>query len=488
MVKPLPKCAVLPSFVLTETCDATDPLARKRVISSGPSREETIYYVRDVAQGVDSNHNLSRWAKFNYNLFPVVIDRHGVPWAEATIYILSRCQAQPLPDMTTFHGIAEDLSIFRRFLDEFEIDYLRFPRFQLQRPTYRFKGYLRGQILQRQMAPATARRAMGSVTGFYRFLAKKQLLTPEYPMWQSRDRILSFRSGHGTTISKVVTVTDITIPVPKQDDPYDGCINDGERLRPLPQNEQKWLIEALAALQNPEMLLLHLVMLSTGARLQTACTLRLGTFINEFRGSVQEIRLKVGAGTGVDTKSNKQMTLHFPHWLYEMIRAYAHSDRASTRREKQKSKQFKTDYLFLTQNGTPYYQQKAESLVFDPNFNQRYRGRGQTIRMFIRDRILPWIRERYERDFHYKPHDLRATYGMNLTDVQLAAVEQKKKTLSQARDYVRVRMGHDSAANTDLYLNYRQNQEIVYAAVDGHEIYFRDLIEKAWQGTLDAKE
>ncbi|MDN7683012.1 hypothetical protein [Burkholderia cenocepacia] len=459
----------------------------KRVIPAVPGRTAQTYYVREVAKAVDSYGGGAQWTKFNYNLFPIVLDSHGVPWDVATIYILSRCQAQVHPDMTTFQGIAEDLAIFLRFLDESNVDYRSFPRFKLQRPTYRFHGYLKNRIHQRQMAAATARRAMGSVIGLYRFLVSEGLLTPENPLWESRDQYLTFKDARGLAINKLVTITDVNIRVPKHDDPYDGCINDGERLRPLSQNEQRWVFEALVELQNPEMLLIHLIMLTTGARIQTALTLR-GSHVNrKLPDSVREFRFKVGPGTGVDTKHDKQMTLHIPRWVYEMLRQYSHSARALGRRAKANGGDVQDHYLFLTQQGSPYYQQKAERLHFDPDFRQRYRERGQSFRMFIRNRVVPWVRERYDRDFHYKPHDLRATYGMNLTDVQLAAVERKERTLSQARDFVRVRMGHESSATTDLYLNFRASREMVYAAVDGHENYFRDLIERAWRGTLDVE-
>lgn len=487
MLTPPTKCAVLPVFVLTETCDEADPLATRRVIPASAHHAERTYYHREVAKVVDSYGGHPKWTKFNYNLLPIVLDSRGVPWDAATIYIIFRCQAQLHPDMTTFQGIADDLAVFLRFLEESEVDYLSFPRFKLKRPTYRFQGYLKNRIFQRKIAPVTAKRIMGSVIGFYRFLVAEGIFTPENPLWEERDQYLTFTDTRGLAIGKRVSITDVSLRAPKQIDPYDGCINDGERLRPLPQREQEWLFEALADLQNPEMLLIHLLMVTTGARIQTALTLRAVDVRDELPDSAREYRCRVGPGTGVDTKNNKQLTLHIPRWVYQMLSQYAASDRAVARRNKAKGRGNEDQYLFLTQQGSPYYLQKAESLRFDPELDRRYRERGQAFRMFIRDRVIPWVRQRYAPDFHYKPHDLRATYGMNLVDVQLAAVQRKEITLFQARDFVRVRMGHENSVTTDLYLNFRDNQEMVYAAVDGHETYFRDLIEKAWRGTLDEK-
>src|SRR6476620_2531649 len=104
--------------------------------------------------------------------------------------------------MTTFQSIADDLSIFMRFLEEFEVDYLAFPRFKLQRPTYRFHGYLKNRILQRKTAPATAKRAMGFVIVFYRLLVDEGILVPENPLWEDRDKYLTFKDARGLSISK----------------------------------------------------------------------------------------------------------------------------------------------------------------------------------------------------------------------------------------------------------------------------------------------
>lgn len=487
MKSKLPKYAVLPAFILTETCATDDLSAVKRVIPEGHSRPELTYFVRALSERVDSYNDVPKWVKFNYNLFPIVLDKDGAPWDAATVYILSRCQEQVLPDMTTYHGIADDLSLFLRFLEEFNIDYTEFPRFKLHRPTYRFHGYLKNRIHEGKMSPTTAKRSIGSVIGFYRFLQNEKALSPSHPMWDIKDQYLTFKDARGFELNKKIEVTDIRIKAPKQTDPYDGFINDGENLRPLPQHEQRWIFEALADLQNPEMTLIHALMVLTGARIQTALTFKVRHFRKEFPIEVGEIRIPVGPGTSVDTKNDKRLTIHIPRWLYESLREYTYSARSIKRRKLTKGGDSEDQYLFLTQQGSPYYQQKIEALTFNPEYEQRHREKGQTLRVFIRDRIIPWVRKRYDINFHYRPHDLRATYGMNLTEIQLDLVEKKQKSLAQARDFVKTRMGHESSATTDLYLNFRHSQEMVYAAIDGHENYFRDLIDRAWKGASNGE-
>jgi integrase len=226
-------------------------------------------------------------------------------------------------------------------------------------------------------------------------------------------------------------------------------------------------------------------MLATGARIQTALTLWVRHVQLDLPVGLGEFRFPVGPGTGVDTKYDKLMTLHIPRWLYERLRIYSHSQRARKRRTRAEGGDTEDQYLFLTQQGHPYYQNKSETRAFNPSVTVRHQKKGQTVRTFIAEHVIPHIRKHHDPTFHYQAHDLRATYGMNLTDIQLALVQRGEITLAQAREFVKTRMGHESSATTDLYLDYRRNLKMVYEAVDAHEQYYRDLIEKAWEGTLD---
>jgi hypothetical protein len=69
---------------------------------------------------------------------------------------------------------------------------------------------------------------------------------------------------------------------------------------------------------------------------------------------------------------------------------------------------------------------------------------------------------------------------MNLTDSQLELVAQGKRSLSKARQWVRVRMGHDSFAVTDRYLEYRDNIRHISGITDEYDSHLRKITE----GTL----
>ncbi|BEU28045.1 site-specific integrase [Paraburkholderia sp. 22B1P] len=475
---------ILPVLARSWVCSAEDIGAQMREIGKDGSAA-VAYYYRHVS-GKNAT-DAEGYIKEHYNLFPLVLSRDGAPWEPAVAYIFGRLQRKAFPNMRTIHGIADDLGYFLDFLEDRGIEYDDFPSNKQKRPTYRFHGYLKQQIHAREMAPSTAQRRMGTVIGFYRWLLSEGLLAPEHSLWQETDHYLSFKDARGMAHAKQIKRTDVSISAPRQADPFDGHIDDGGKLRPLALGEQRWIIEALVALQNIEMLLIHALMLTTGARIQTALTFRVRHVVQEPRSGAAEVRMRVGPGTGIDTKNNKLMTLHIPCAVYERLRVYALSERAIARRLRAPGGDGPDQYLFLTQQGAPYYEADEHSGVFDPTFSLRHRKRGQTVRVFIRDHVLPYIREHFDRDFHFRIHDLRASFGMNLTDSVLRRVEEKDMTLLQARQFVSTRMGHERTETTDRYLGYRQTMDAIVSAVDDHEHYIQSLIVMAWGGNLRAE-
>lgn len=418
-----------------------------------------------------------------FNLFPIVLGSDGAPWAEATVYLLSRLEGAVAPTMATYSSIADDLAAYRRFLDESKIDWTKFPIHKLSRPTYRYNGHLRLAVQAGDIAASTARRRMGTVVAFYSWLRAERVFTPEHPPWKESDRYIELKDIKGFKVTKQVTTTDVSIKAPKQIDPYAGTIDDGGKLRPLSVDEQGWLVNALLALGNTEMTLIHLLGLLTGARIQTILTFRVGhALLEQPAPPVAELRIPVGFGTSIDTKNDKQMVLHVPVWFYQMLRVYALSDRARKRRMRAEGGDAEEQYLFLSVRGTPLYRSREEALDFNEENALRHAKAGQGVRQFTVERVIPYIREWYDPQFHYRFHDLRASFGMNLTDHQLALVAAGEITLHQAREYVKTRMGHESSAITDRYLQYRDNLKLVRQVGYDYDQHLRMLTQFVLKG------
>lgn len=476
---------LLPSFVVTEVVQAEEDGA-VRVALPAPFAHVS-YYVRHKHPEISRQRfgGKPRRVRGRFNLYPVVLDASGTPWAEANVYLLSRIDDTESPSMATYASIAGDLAAYRRFLDETEIDWMHFPSQKLNRPTYRYNGHLKLAVASGVIAGTTAKRRMSAVIVFYSWLKDEGVLIPEHTPWKSSDRYIELKSAQGFKFSKKVVTTDISIRVPKQSDPYSGIIEDGGKLRPLPVEEQGWVMDALISQGNTEMTLIHLLALLTGARIQTILTFRVRHVLFSIEdATLVELRFPVGPGSGIDTKHDKQLVLHIPIWFYQALRTYAHSDRARKRRERAAGGDTEDQYLFLSVRGVPFYRNKEESRAFDETNQLRHAKTGQGVRQFMVDRIIPFVRAKYSARFHYKFHDTRASFGMNITDYQLALVERGEITLSQAREFVKTRMGHESSATTDLYLQHRHNLKFVHRVGEEYESHLKKLCEQAIGGLL----
>ncbi|WP_176331105.1 integrase [Burkholderia vietnamiensis] len=476
---------LLPQFTVTEVAQADDEGAIR--IPLPETARDPAYYIRH--KRIEGEHarvdGKPAWKGVQFNLFPVVLDGSGIPWAEACTFLLFRLENDIAPNMVTYGSLADDLAAYRRFLEEAGIDWLHFPAHKQSRPTYRYNGHLRLAVAAGEIADTTAKRRMGAVVRFYRWLAQEKVFEPAHPAWKESDRFVDFKDAAGFSMVKQVTTTDLAIAVTTEVDPYAGYIDDGGKLRPLPEDEQRWLVEALVAHGNTEMTLIHLLGLLTGARIQTILTVRVGHVRPEVsRSESGEVRLPVGPGTGIDTKNNKRLVLHIPHWFYEMLRTYAFSDRARRRRLRASGGDVDGQYLFLSARGAPFYRSKEDASIFDDTNRVRHQKVGQSVRQFITEHVIPYVRAHHRPSFSYRFHDTRASYGMNLTDHQLALVARGETTLSAAREFVRVRMGHQSSATTDRYLDYRNNMALVRSASDGYESHLRSLSEMAMSGLM----
>ncbi len=477
------KKVVLPSFVLTEVCDATDDGAIR--VDLGEIATAAAYFERPklspAGLRVDGK---PKWKPSRFNLFPVVLEASGLPWPEASIYVLGRLENTPDPSMATYDGIADDLAAYRRFLDDEDIDWRHFPAQKLSRPTYRYRSHLLRAVEAGGLAASSAKRRMSSVIAFYSWMKEDGLLVPAHAPWRESDVYIKLTGVHGFEFTKHVTTTDVAIKLPRQEDPYEGTIDDGGKLRPLSKVEQRGIMEALVARGNTEMTLVHLLALVTGARIQTVLTFRLGHVQRWTPEQLQgqpssEIRCPVGPRTGIDTKRNKSMSLHIPVWLCRALQTYANSDRARLRRTTAKGGDVAEQYLFLSRYGTPLYRSREDSRTFDAESESRQPIKGQSVRKFMGEVVIPHVRAHYDSTFHYQFHDLRASYGMNLTDSQLKLVEEGKRTLSQVREFVKVRMGHESASTTDKYLQFRGNTAHILQVSDDHDEYLMALTAKA---------
>jgi integrase len=461
----------LPVFTLTETCSKDDNGALYR----GVVRAE--YYYKPV--------NTEYGLPMSFNGVDMVICRDGSPWIDACLFLLERIidKSDELQNVQK-SNYASDLANFREFIEEYEIDYLYFPMNKMKRPTYRYRANLKSRVRSGEIAKSTAQRFMQTLISFYRWLISEKGFVPDNPPWNEADSYIHYQDSVGFNKSKTVKTTDVAIKGKSSGGRGDETIEDGGQLRPLTIDEQMILLDSLFEINNPTMTLIILMALFSGARIQTVLTLKMRHFNVEIPDDLTTVSLSCGPATGIDTKNDSLLTIEYPRWLHELISTYAYSDNATKRRGKWLNKTLRPNikeenaYVFLTNRGAPYYEDVVDRNIFNPSQKNKYRADGSTVRTFMNDRLLPLMKKSLGHRYTFKFHDLRATFGMNLTDSLMPKVESKQLTLTQVRQKVRDRMGHGSYAVTDRYLGFRDHVELIKITQESYEQHLLDLVKR----------
>lgn len=466
----------IPEFFVTEICESHEIGAAEIMLPGGKS-----YFARPkkdtgVSGRVDGE---PRRVPFVIYTYPIVLRGDGTPWDEANLYIFRKIQQTVEPDMSTYLGVAEDLIAYCRFLEdvppgEAHIDWTKFPAHQNAKPTFRYRGYLTHKIWAGELKRSTAQRRMGCVVRFYRWLIEAKLLFPDNPPWREQERLISVNTDHGQNKFIKVKTTDLRISIAKQIDPYNGLIEDGGMLRPLPPKEQDWVVEALGALGNTEMMLIHAFALLTGARIQTVLTVKVRHVLRPV-GQAPNLVWNVGPGTGIDTKNNKQLRLHMPAWFYNSLQTYALSDRARKRRLLAVGGDTDEQYLFLSSRNAPMYLSKQDKL-YAASKQVRHRIAGQGVRQYMTEFVLPYIHAKYDKEFKYRFHDLRASFAMNLVDHFATLLESKQVTYTEVLNFVSTRLGHNSLVVTERYFKFGNRRKIIRRVQDEWETHVKQMV------------
>lgn len=467
---------VLPRFSATETCAAASLGANKVELPDGSSY---FYKPKLLPNEELRTDGKPAWNPREFSVYPIVMTADGTPWDEANAWILSSIEDQYVVKMPTYRGKAEDLQHLRNFIDDRGIVWTDFPVLKQMRPLYRYQAHLNVELELGAMTPSVAKRRMSTAVNFYRWLIRQRLFVPANPPWEERKISFSVTNSYGRNTLIHKTTTDVSIKNVKVRDPYDPFIEDGGKLRPLPAQEQGWIIGALAHLRNTEQTLIHALALSTGGRIQTILTIRKHHVLREYRNG--DARLRCGPGTGIDTKGDVPLTLLIPDWLMNALRTYALSARAIERRKNAPGGDVDEQYLFLSVRSAPMYEASQKQFSTEGKAVRHVKN-GQAVRMYMKDYVIPFIRKHYDAKFRYKIHDLRASFGMNMVDEMTPRMDRGEVTYTQVLSEVMARMNHSSPVVTERYLQYRRKRKFFEAAQDQWEGKLQDLVNGSMAG------
>jgi len=167
--------------------------------------------------------------------------------------------------------------------------------------------------------------------------------------------------------------------------------------------------------------------------------------------------MKVGLGTGVDTKNGKNLTLEFPKWLVEDLYNYLNSELRQEIARRSFYGVNDNNYLFLTKFGMPFYTSNAE--LYDIRIESEKQKNKKKIKIYSGNAVrksfsdlLKIINKDYPDFEQVRIHDLRATFGMNI----VSDLHDKGLNHNIIVDYVKKRMGHSNIKTTMMYLDYKE--------------------------------
>ncbi|GID06835.1 site-specific integrase [Pseudomonas sp. 008] len=418
------------------------------------------------------------------NTLYVILQPDGSIWRDGSLYLywLSAEQGKKTP---TVENIAGDLCNFMNKMQEGERDYLNFEGESFSRPTYYYKAQMKKALLRKirggttengeKLGRATANRKITSMIGFYRWMVNTGRFRPQQAMWVSTTKYISYIDQHGFRQSREIICTDLTFSQASAVSTGD-YIEDGGKLYPISRENQRALIAALVRLSNTEMLLIHIIALTTGMRIQSILNLRVhcirqdvGSPHDEHRNALYAI--SIGGQTNVGAKGNKEQDVLMPAWLHYQLTIYLNSQRHKDRAMKSPIQDIFDELVFLTRSGKSYYVAEEDCELFGYS-NER----GSAIRQFVK-KILEELTKKNQA-FKYRFHDLRATFGMNLIEDHMNKSNNSDISQLSLLDLVKSRLNHSSVDVSMRYLRFRSDHPLIANAQSEFESHLEGVITR----------
>lgn len=354
---------------------------------------------------------------------PQIFWETGEPWREANVWALELCRNRDVK-LKTVHSLFGHLHQYAVWLEKEQVDWRHFPKTKAERVLDRFRGFLIDSREEGLLKPSTTTARMGAVIRFYRYAAGRNFVSRDAPKFQDQSVVLRYfdTAGFERTINRVTT--DLSI----SNRARSGLrLEDG--LLPISRQHMTELLQFAKENCSEELHLMLMVGFFSGARLGTITTLRVQALDNALPdpdvGGMWSIR--VGPGTGIDTKFDVHGHLMVPDELMKTLKAYAtscrHLDRVIKATEANKS------YLFLTRHSNAYTVAAVDREMV-------------TLRRSGQAAGLKFLQV-------FKFHQSRATFGTWLASICLE-VASVKATI----EFVKRAMHHKEASTTFGYISF----------------------------------
>ncbi|MBE0463919.1 MAG: hypothetical protein ACTIDY_08495 [Halomonadaceae bacterium] len=337
-----------------------------RLIKSSDSNE---FYIEWGNYNLDWNPQSKRFEStpdLMLEDFPVIYQSDGTPWDLGNLYLYwwwNNNADYNAKSISTIKRKAKHLLHYLQWLEDsqslerpYHVFYAPKGLRPRQRVTYQYKRYLQSLYLDNTNALSVVKGKAAEVAQFYMFLNQYNLQPPDMPKIEGhfyRIKQAKRFTPRGTAHQIVYTDIHITESMLKENDSETIGGEDG-KVRPLSTKEKDWVLEGLETLGDRQMQLIHWLGLYSGARKQTICTLTVDSIKEAYiayQGSA-EARVKVGPGTGIDTKNNVNYVLRIPFGLVKAVYNWiVRSPIYKERRAISFYGESDQNYCFLTKNG-----------------------------------------------------------------------------------------------------------------------------------------
>lgn len=356
---------------------------------------------------------------------------HGDLWLEATAYLANKAFEQESlgKSLDTINGHASSLTVYGTFLEQFGLDWFRFPKDRSKRPTYLFRGHLIQEINNCNIARTTAARHITVIRAFYHWVRECALIDRASEPYRTNQTSIRFTDDFGLTRVKQIQTSDLAIRAPRS---HIRGVENG--LYPIKLQERNQLLRVAEKNFSPEFVLALKLGFFTGMRIQsilglTQTVLRKHLPSRELEGWFS---IEIGGHSGVPAKQGAHYFPSIPSWLLNELLDYCKRPRHAIRQKK--AKQVNQDLVFIGQRG------------------QRLNSRSYSQHM-TKLRALLQAQGLMLNNFHF--HCTRATFGTALVLMLLDAAFPTKNILQK----LMATMGHASAESSLSYIKFIENEK-----------------------------
>ena len=192
--------------------------------------------------------NDAEFAKYGdaYLEFPMIIQGDGSPSEIFNLYLLKKLQQTIQYDFKTFASIANQLVDFQRFLEDEQLDCLKFHKLKQLNAIFQYRTRLIEQANTGLISARSASNRINAVVNFYRFLVTEDLVDHQHYGIPFRDvyKYIAVDNEFGARRKMAIKSHDLAIHVPAKAQNSETIVDGGE-LSPLTVEEQTIILKAL---------------------------------------------------------------------------------------------------------------------------------------------------------------------------------------------------------------------------------------------------